>query len=71
MDGHIQFYDEGTAWGVIIGADGRLYGVRGAQLPGPPPVIGERVAFEPQPAPGGPRAVAVRRITSEARKPAP
>ena len=48
---------------------GRLYGVRGAQLPGPPPVIGERVAFEPQPAPGGPRAVAVRRITSEARKP--
>ncbi len=62
MDGLIKFYDESTAWGVILGADGGLYAVRGARLNGPPFQIGERVVFEPQPAPGGPRATAVRRI---------
>ena len=62
MDGQIKFYDESTAWGVIVGDDGGLYVVRGARLPGPPLQVGERVAFEPQPAPGGPRASAVRRL---------
>lgn len=62
MVGQIRFYDESTAWGVIQGADGGLYAVRGAQLSGPPLQVGERVVFEPQPAPGGPRATAVRRV---------
>lgn len=62
MVGEIRFYDQSTAWGVIQGADGGLYAVRGAQLSGPPLQVGERVVFEPQPAPGGPRATAVRRI---------
>ena len=59
--GQIKFYDESTAWGVIQGADGGLYAMRGDQLAGPPPVVGDRVVFEPQPAPGGPRATAIRR----------
>ena len=62
MVGQIRFYDQSTAWGVIQGADGGLYAVRGAHLSGPPLQVGERVVFEPQPAPGGPRAPAVRRI---------
>jgi cold shock CspA family protein len=60
--GQVKFYDESMAWGVILGADGGLYTVRGAQLSGPPLQVGERVAFEPQPAPRGPRAAAVRRL---------
>ena len=62
MVGQITFYDESTAWGIILGADGGLYAMRGAQLSGLPVQVGERVVFEPQPAPGGPRAAAVRRI---------
>ena len=62
MDGQIRFYDEPTAWGIILGDDGGLYVIRGGQLPGPPLQVGERVVFEPQPAPGGPRATAVRRV---------
>ena len=62
MVGQIKFYDDSTAWGVILGADGGLYAIRGTQLSGPPPEVGERVIFEPQPAPGGPRAAAVRRV---------
>ena len=62
MDGQIKFYDESSAWGVIVGDDGTLYVVRGSQLPSPPLKVGERVAFEPQEAPGGPRASAVRRL---------
>ena len=62
MVGEIRFYDQSTAWGVIQGADGGLYAVRGAQLSGPPLQVGERVVFEPQSAPGGPRATAVRRV---------
>ncbi|HYB43721.1 MAG TPA: hypothetical protein VEL75_18225 [Candidatus Methylomirabilis sp.] len=65
MDGQIKFYDESTAWGVILGTDGRLYGVRGSRG-GPPLEIGERVVFEPQPAPGGPRAAELRRFRSSA-----
>jgi hypothetical protein len=59
--GKLKFYDEATAWGLIVGDDGGLYGVRGSQLPGPPPRVGEVLLFESQPAPGGPRAIAVRR----------
>jgi cold shock CspA family protein len=64
--GQIRFYDESTAWGVILGADGALYAVRGAQLSGAPVHVGERVVFEPEPAPGGPRAAAVRRFRGTA-----
>jgi len=62
INGKVEFYDEPSGWGLIRGNDGRLYDLRGAQLPGSPPRVGERVLFEPQPAPGGPRAVAVRRL---------
>ena len=62
VNGHVRFYDEDTAWGVIQGDDGGLYGVRGARLPGPPLQVGEEVRFEPQSAPGGPRAALVRRL---------
>jgi len=62
MNGQIRFYDERTAWGLILGEDGGLYAVRGGQLAGPPVRVGERVVFEPQDAPGGPRAAAVRRL---------
>ena len=62
MVGQIKFYDESTAWGVVLGADGGLYAIRGAQISGSPPQVGERVVFEPQPAAGGPRATAVRRM---------
>jgi cold shock CspA family protein len=61
LDGQIKFYDEATAWGVILGADGRLYGVRSPRRLNPPLRVGERVVFEPRPAPGGPRAAGVRR----------
>jgi cold shock CspA family protein len=62
VNGHVRFYDEDTAWGVIQGDDGGLYGVRGSGLPGPPLQVGEEVRFEPQSAPGGPRAALVRRL---------
>src|SRR5712692_4908770 len=62
--GQVRFYDEPTAWGLILGADGELYAVRGVRLPGPPLEVGEQVLFEPQAAPGGPRAAAVRRLKS-------
>jgi cold shock CspA family protein len=61
MTGQVEFYDEACAWGLIRGDDGRLYELRGAQLPGPPPREGDHVLFDPQPAPGGPRAQALRR----------
>jgi len=64
MHGLIKFYDDVAAWGVIQGEDGRLYSVRGGQLGAPPPRIGDRVAFEPEPAAGGPRAADVRRLRS-------
>ena len=62
INGQVEFYDEPSAWGIIRGDDGCLYDLRGAQLVGPPPRLGDRVAFEPQAGPGGPRAVAVRRL---------
>jgi cold shock CspA family protein len=64
MDGQIKFYDEPTAWGIILGDDGALYVVRGARVPGSPLQVGDRVEFEPRAAPGGPRASAVRRVAS-------
>jgi cold shock CspA family protein len=60
--GEVKFYDEASAWGLILGADGGLYVVRGTQLPGAPLRVGEQVSFEPQPAQGGPRAARVRRL---------
>ena len=62
MEGQVKFYDESVAWGVIMGADGRLYGVRGGRRAGPPLHVGERVMFELEQAPGGPRATALRRL---------
>ena len=62
VNGQVKFYDEDTAWGLIQGDDGGLYGVRGTRLPGPPLQVGEHVLFEPQAAPGGPRAAGVRRL---------
>ena len=62
MVGQVKFYDVSMGWGVILGADGGLYAVRGPQLQGPPLSVGERVVFKPQPAQGGPRATAVRRL---------
>jgi len=66
MTGQVEFYDETCAWGLIRGDDGRLYDLRGPQLPGPPPRQGDRVLFDPQVAPGGPRAQAVRRAAPSA-----
>ena len=62
INGQIEFYDEDSGWGLIRGDDGHLYDLRAAQLSGPAPRVGDKVLFEPQPAPGGPRAVAVRRL---------
>jgi len=62
INGQVAFYDEACSWGLIRGEDGCLYDLRAAQLPGATPQVGERVVFEPQPAPGGPRAGAVRRL---------
>jgi cold shock CspA family protein len=63
--GQIKFYDDTTAWGIIQGADGGLYAMRGDQLAGPRPAMGDRVVFEVQPAPGGPRAIAIRRTRAD------
>jgi hypothetical protein len=62
MHGEISFYDEPSAWGVIVGQDGRLYEFRGAQIAGPPPRLGERVLFEPQASGRRRRAAVVRRL---------
>ena len=71
MIGQVKFYDEPTDWGLILGSDGTLYGVQRARLPGPPLQIGERVRFEPEAAPGGPRAADVHRLSSSpAQRPA-
>jgi cold shock CspA family protein len=66
ITGQVEFYDDACAWGLIRGDDGRLYDLRGGQIAGPPPRVGDRVTFEPQAAPGGPRAGSVKR-----RGPAP
>ncbi len=62
LTGRIEFYDRPTAWGLILGDDGCLYVLRGRDLRGPAPRIGERVSFEAQEAAAGKRAVGVRII---------
>jgi cold shock CspA family protein len=63
MRGQVKFYDATTAWGLVLGDDGKLYGVTGARPPDAAALTeGEYVLFEPQAAPGGPRAAAVRRL---------
>jgi len=60
MTGHMKFYDEPSAWGVIVGEDGQLYVVRGTHVLGPRPGAGDRVTFEPRKTAGGLRAIGVR-----------
>jgi cold shock CspA family protein len=62
MRGQVKFYDRTTAWGLVLGDDGKLYGVTGARTPDTALTEGEYIFFEPQAAPGGPRAAAVRRL---------
>jgi cold shock CspA family protein len=62
MTGEMTFYDKPTAWGLIAGDDGRLYVVRGDQVLGPSPQVGEKVCFEALDTTTGLRAVGVRRI---------
>ena len=71
MSGHIEFYDEATAWGLIRGDDGHLYDLRGGHISGAPPAIGDKVVFEPQAAPGGRRATGIRRVPPALTGPAP
>ena len=71
MSGHIEFYDESTAWGLIRGEDGHLYDLRGGHIGGAPPIIGDKVVFEPQAAPGGRRATGIRRVPQTATGPTP
>jgi hypothetical protein len=61
ITGSMTFYDEPTAWGVILGDDGRLYVVRGSHIVAPPPRAGDKVAFEPRKTSGGLHAVDVRK----------
>jgi hypothetical protein len=61
MTGRMTFYDEPSAWGLILGDDDRVYVVRGAQVVGTPPQVGEPVAFEPEQHGSALRAVRVRR----------
>lgn len=67
MTGDMKFYDEATAWGVVVGEDGRLYVVRGPHLVTPRPDAGDAVTFEPRRAPGGLRAVDVRKAERKPR----
>ena len=71
MSGQVEFYDEATAWGLIRGDDGHLYDLRGGHISGALPSVGDKVVFEPQAAPGGPRATGVRRVPPTVTGPAP
>ena len=63
MRGQVKFYDETAAWGLVLGDDGKLYGVTSPRPRATETLTeGEYVLFEPQAAPGGLRAVAVRRL---------
>lgn len=67
MRGQVKFYDANTAWGLVLGDDGTLYGVTGARPPDAAALIeGEYILFEPQAAPGGPRAAVIRRLKGPA-----
>ncbi len=69
MTGRIEFYDEPTAWGVILGEDGRVYVLRGSRTPGAAPRVGDTVIFEPRATTTGLRADAVRRAGPPRRSP--
>lgn len=71
LTGQIEFYDDASAWGLIRSDDGRLYDLRGAQLGGLPPRVGDRVGFDSQAAPGAPRATNVRRLKPSPAEPEP
>jgi hypothetical protein len=62
MIGYMTFYDEPSAWGLIVGDDERLYVVRGRHLVGPSPRVGEKVRFDPEDTGRGLQALAVRRV---------
>jgi hypothetical protein len=64
MQGRIEFYDEPTAWGVILGEDGRVYVLRGSRAPGAAPRVGDAVTFEPLATSTGLRAGTVRRAAA-------
>ena len=67
INGQIEFYDEDSQDVVSSAATtATCTSCAATQLAGPAPRVGDKVLFEPQPASGGPRAVAVRRL-----KPAP
>jgi cold shock CspA family protein len=61
ITGNMTFYDEPSAWGVILGDDGRIYIVRGGHMVAPSPRAGDKVAFEPRKTSSGLRAVDVRK----------
>jgi hypothetical protein len=61
MLGQLRFYDESTAWGLILGEDGRLYAVRRSHMVEPAPEPDDRVTFEPRRTAGGLRAITVRK----------
>jgi len=67
VTGRLRFYDRPSAWGLIAGDDGRLYMVRGDQLPAPLPGEDERITFEPVDGAGGPRATGVQRTRAPRR----
>jgi cold shock CspA family protein len=62
ITGYLKFYDDRSAWGLILGEDGAVYVVRGDQLLEPAALTGQKVAFEPQKTRTGLRAASVRRI---------
>lgn len=62
MTGDMTFYNEPTAWGLILGDDEPLYVVRGSYMVGPAPRVGEKVRFEPRETGRALKAVEVRRI---------
>ncbi len=61
MTGRMTFYDEPSAWGLILGDDQRVYVVRGSQVLGTAPRVGDKVLFEPEETGRALRALGVRR----------
>jgi len=63
MTGHMTFYDDRSAWGLILGDDERVYVVRGSHVLGASPRVGDKVRFEPAETGSALRALAVRRAS--------
>ncbi len=61
MTGTMTFYDEPSAWGLIMGDDERVYVMRGGHIIGSPPRVGDKVQFEPEETGRARRALAIRR----------